>query len=152
MKEYIERGIRIPFNPQLKTTDGETMLIYAAKIYTNKYRYDEMFMRPLKIDQSKSIKHLLHLGIDVNAKDNYNKTALMYASDNDNTTIIKLLLEKGATIDDNYNYTNDHIQLVIAKNRIKHLETELLELKNHIKYMPGGEGYHEAQKEFSSFN
>ncbi len=48
-------------------------------------------------------------------------------------------------------FTNKHFvkyfDIVVDK-----LVNEIKELKTHIKYMPGGEGYKEAKESFESFN
>jgi ankyrin repeat protein len=51
---------------------------------------------------TKIVQLLLEKGADVNAKNKYGETALMYAAENGHTETVQLLLEKGARYDPFY--------------------------------------------------
>lgn len=51
------------------------------------------------ITDIETVKLLLEKGADVNARNKWGKTALMYAADEGHTDIVKLLVEKGADVD-----------------------------------------------------
>jgi ankyrin repeat protein len=50
-------------------------------------------------EHNETAKKLIYFGADVNEVDNYEKTALMYASDNCNLDMIRLLINKGADVE-----------------------------------------------------
>jgi ankyrin repeat protein len=64
--------------------------------------------------QLSQLMHLLDGGFDVNTRDNYGRTALMYSSYNGHTEIIRELIVKGASID--LQDTNGRTALMMASS------------------------------------
>lgn len=65
----------------------------------NSYANDaQSLIDAVQQDDISTIKTLLAKGVDVNAKDNYGATALMYAFQDGHSEIVKTLLDNGADV------------------------------------------------------
>tara|TARA_R100000951_G_C2606677_1_gene169886 strand:+ start:164 stop:649 length:486 start_codon:yes stop_codon:yes gene_type:complete len=62
----------------------------------NEAFYIPVLMQAVMDDSQKIATYLINKGADVNAKDGFKMTSLMWASHNGNIELVKLLLEKGA--------------------------------------------------------
>lgn len=70
---------------------------------------DKELIKNIKQGNTEIVKLLLEAGADVNAKDIYGNTALMYSSEYGYTEIVKLLLEAGSEVDPNDTETMEFI-------------------------------------------
>ena len=133
------------------------------QILSNESVTDEsvIYEAALNGDLSK-VTELLGQDIDVNAKDQDERTALMYASFNGNDDIVKMLLDKGADV--NVVDVNNRTALMFAASgpypeTVKmllehHAETDLTDLPEHFTALmyAAAEGQLEVVKVLLSFN
>ncbi len=72
----------------------------------------EQFLKAAKKGDVTAVRALLARGVDVDTKDVYNQTALMWAASSGHTEVVRLLMENGAWL--NYSDTDGNTALIHA--------------------------------------
>ncbi len=97
---------------KLGRTDIVELLEQAGGVYTFLADINEDLLKASRDGKIKTVQALLEKGADVNTKNNYGVTALIFASSMGHTDIVKLLIEKGAEV--NAKTTDSYTALIWA--------------------------------------
>jgi ankyrin repeat protein len=84
----------------IKSVYNNFAILHDDTLFTNpkKIVAKDGFILAAQKGYTETVKLLIEEGVDVNAKDNWGGTALMYAANRDQTETVKLLLKEGADI------------------------------------------------------
>ncbi|MBR4679132.1 MAG: ankyrin repeat domain-containing protein [Bacteroidales bacterium] len=98
-------------------------------------------IKAVQDNNAEDVKHYLNRNTDVNAFDSNGYTALMYAVDNLNIPIIKMLMEAGANADLNPLYDNEPpaLHTAVLKNSPKVADLLLLYSQTDVNFLDGNE-------------
>ena len=105
------------------------------------FSQDFPLIKAVQDSNVEDVKHYLNRNADVNAFDSNGYTALMYAVDNLNIPIIKMLMEAGANADLNPLYDNEPpaLHTAVLKNAPKVADLLLLYPNTEVNFLDGRE-------------
>jgi hypothetical protein len=100
---------------------------------------DGSLIRAAQLNNADDVKHYLNRGEDVNAFDENGYTALMYAVDNENAAVIKMLMDAGADANLNPLYDNEPpaLHTAVLKNMPQIADMLLLYNNTDVNFTDG---------------
>ncbi|MGB9635006.1 MAG: ankyrin repeat domain-containing protein [Candidatus Micrarchaeia archaeon] len=103
-------------------------MLMQRKKKSGKHAFERYFMDTVKEGKVEDVKHFIEMGVNINIKDKYGRTALMHAILRDDIEMVRLLIENGADLNatDMYGRTvleiadeNDYEIAEIIKRKMK---------------------------------